>query len=154
MGCPCRFHCCRGCCRRSYRRRRPCFRYGRIWTTAAARVRRWACVCASKTASRVLCPPRWSATKKSTPLKRECGCVKLLENKLVYQLSADWRHSLWRRANARNVSYCLFHGVPSPSSTLSWYTSLSPAAPTQLPSCLESWHYIPQEQTVSREREI
>ena len=35
--------------------------------------------------------------------------------------------------------------VPSrrllPSSTLSWYTSLSSAAPTQLPSSLKSWHY-------------
>ena len=38
------------------------------------------------------------------------------------------RLSLWPRANARNVSHCLFHGVyyPQPS-THSWYTSFSPS---------------------------
>ena len=30
---------------------------------------------------------------------------------------------------------------PSPSSTLSWYTSLFPATPTQIPTSLKSWHY-------------
>ena len=35
-------------------------------------------------------------------------------------------HSLWQRENARNVSYCLFHGAPLPSSTHRGYTSPFP----------------------------
>ena len=58
----------------------------------------------------------------------------------VKETIAGVSSALWRRANARNVSYCLFHDV-YPSSTLSWYTSLSSASPTQLPSSLESWRY-------------
>ena len=57
-------------------------------------------------------------------LLRELGnCVGAAEDKLVYQPSVDEgnrrregdiHHLLWRRASARNVSYCLPHGVYYP----------------------------------------
>ena len=57
-------------------------------------------------------------------------------NKYVADVSSVSPSSLWRRANDWNVSYCLLHGAPA--STLSGYTSLSSAAPTQLPSSLRA----------------
>ena len=51
--------------------------------------------------------------------------------KLVYQLSVDEGKKKLLSPSRRLL----------PLSTLSWYTSLSSAAPTQLSSSLKSWHY-------------